>query len=67
MVSPLVAGDKIYAVREDGVVFVGSISSSGFKLEAENNMQEPIIGSPVPFGDAVLLRGEKHLFCVGAE
>lgn len=65
--SPLVAGGKLYAVREDGVVFVGSISQSGFKLEAENNMQEPIIGSPVPFGNAVLLRGEKHLFCVGAE
>ncbi len=46
--SPLVAGNKLYAVREDGVVFVGSIQNGEFKLEAENDMQESVIGSPVP-------------------
>jgi outer membrane protein assembly factor BamB len=63
--SPLVAGNRLYVVREDGVVFVGRMQDGQFKLEAENDMQESIIGSPVPFGSGLLLRGKEHLFCVG--
>lgn len=63
--SPLVAGNRLCVVREDGVVFVGSIRNGQFQLEAENDMQESIIGSPVPLGNGLLLRGKEHLFCVG--
>jgi outer membrane protein assembly factor BamB len=63
--SPLVAGNRLYVVREDGVAFVGSIHNGQFELQAENDMQESIIGSPVPFGSGLLLRGKQHLFCVG--
>jgi outer membrane protein assembly factor BamB len=63
--SPLVAGNRLYIIREDGVVFVGSNQEGQFKLEAENDMQESIIGSPIPFGSGLLLRGKEHLFCVG--
>lgn len=62
--SPLIAGGKLYAPREDGVVFVASVSDSGFELLSENDMGEPVIGSPIPIGDGVLIRGEKHLYCV---
>lgn len=62
--SPLVAGDKLYAPREDGVVFVASIAGDKFELLAENDMGESVIGSPVPAGNQILIRGEKHLFCV---
>lgn len=62
--SPLVAGDKLYAPREDGVVFVANIAGDRFELLSENDMGESIIGSPVPDGNRILLRGEKHLFCV---
>jgi outer membrane protein assembly factor BamB len=65
--SPLVAGDKLYAPREDGTVFVASIANDKFELRAENDMKEPIIGSPVPASNRILLRGEKHLFCAGQE
>ena len=65
--SPLVAGDRLYAPREDGVVFVADISNDKFQLVATNDMGESVIASPIPFGDTVLLRGEKHLFCVGGE
>ena len=61
--SPLVAGDKLYAPREDGVVFVASLANDKFELLSENNMGESIIGSPVPNSGKILLRGEKHLFC----
>jgi len=62
--SPLVAGDKLYAPREDGTVFVASIAGDKFKLLSENNMGESVIGSPVPADGQLLIRGEQHLFCV---
>lgn len=63
--SPLIMGDKLYAPREDGMVYVAKITESNFEMVAENNLGEPIIGSPIPSGDRLLLRGEKHLFCIG--
>jgi len=71
--SPLIAGGKLYAPREDGVVMVASISDDKFTFLAENSMDESIIGSPIPIsvpvasGNRILLRGERHLFCLGAD
>ncbi len=64
--SPLIAGDKLYAPREDGVVFVANITDDKFELLSENDMAESVIGSPVPVSNRILLRGEKHLFCINA-
>ena len=61
--SPMIAAGKLYAAREDGVVFVAQVEG-GFRLLAENRMGERVIASPVPVGDRLLIRGEKHLFCV---
>lgn len=61
--SPSIADGKIYAAREDGVVFVGSISGK-FEVLSENDMGERIIAAPVPVNNRLLLRGEKHLFCL---
>lgn len=65
--SPVIADGKIYAPREDGVVFVAAIADNGLQVLSENNLQEPIIGSPVPVNGRLLLRGENHLFCLSAE
>jgi outer membrane protein assembly factor BamB len=62
--SPLIAGDKLYAPREDGTVFVASVTNDKFNLLSENNMGESIIGSPIPVSNGILLRGEQHLFYV---
>ncbi len=64
--SPLIAGGTLYAPREDGVVFVASVAGDEFKLLAEHDMKESVIGSPVPLENRILIRGEKHLFCFGA-
>ncbi|MCH7729389.1 MAG: PQQ-binding-like beta-propeller repeat protein [Planctomycetes bacterium] len=64
--SPLIAGGKLYAPREDGVVFVAEIKD-GFKLLAENPMGEPIIASPVPISNRLLIRGTQNLFCISDE
>lgn len=63
--SPLVAGGNLYAAREDGVVFVAPVEGD-FKVLAENDLGERLIASPVPIAGRLLLRGEKHLFCVAA-
>jgi outer membrane protein assembly factor BamB len=64
--SPLVAGGRIYAAREDGVVFVAR-AEGPLEVLAENRMGERVIASPVPLSGRLLLRGEKHLVCVGTD
>lgn len=64
--SPTLADGKLYAAREDGVVFVVRMDGK-FEILAENDMGERLIASPVPVAGRLLLRGEKHLFCVGTE
>ena len=65
--SPLIAGGKLFAPREDGTVFVASITNGKLELLSENDMEESVIGSPVPIGNRILIRGEKHLFCAASE
>ena len=65
--SPLIAGGLLYAAREDGAVFVANVSGGKFELLAEDDLEESTIGSAVPLENNILLRGEKHLFCFGAE
>jgi outer membrane protein assembly factor BamB len=66
--SPVLAGDKLYCVREDGVAFVVDVSD-GFKLLTEdgNELGERVIATPVPVRDCLLIRGDDHLFCFGAK
>ena len=61
--SPLIAGEKLYAIREDGVMFVADISKGNLDILSEHKLGESVIGSPIPMGDHILVRGEKHLYC----
>lgn len=61
--SPMIAGRKLYAVREDGVAFVMSVTSASCEILSENDLEEPVIGSPVAVRGRLFIRGEKHLFC----
>ncbi|MGD9636979.1 MAG: PQQ-binding-like beta-propeller repeat protein [Pirellulales bacterium] len=60
--SPVIGGDKLYAAREDGMIFVGRITDDGFELLSENDMGEPTIAAPVPIRGGLLVRGREHLF-----
>ena len=64
--SPVIAAGKLYAAREDGVVFVARIDGP-FELLAQNSLEERVIASPVPVSNRLLLRGERHLFCVAGQ
>ncbi len=61
--SPVVADGKLYATREDGVIIVAALSES-LEVLSQNDMGERMIASPVPVDGRLLLRGERHLFCV---
>jgi outer membrane protein assembly factor BamB len=61
--SPVVANGILYAAREDGVVFAARVGEK-FEILSENPMGERIIATPVPAANRLLLRGDKHLFCV---
>lgn len=64
--SPVIAGGILYAAREDGVVFAARVEER-FELLGENPMGERIIASPVPVANRLLIRGDRHLFCVAEE
>ncbi len=64
--SPVIGNGVLYAAREDGVVFAGRVGEK-FELLSTNPMGERIIASPVPVGGRLLLRGDRHLFCIGQE
>jgi len=64
--SPTIAGDRLYAAREDGVVFVAQLAEK-FEVLSENSMDDRMIASPVPVANRLLLRGEHNLFLVGAD
>lgn len=62
--STCIASGRLYAVREDGVFYVARADQK-FVVLAENNMGERVIATPVFLNDRILVRGEKHLFCLG--
>ncbi|MFC1596325.1 PQQ-binding-like beta-propeller repeat protein [Planctomycetota bacterium] len=64
--SPVIAGGNLYAAREDGAVFVAAVENNRFELLAENDMEERVIGSPVPALNRILIRGEHSLFCLAS-
>ena len=64
--SPTVAGNFLYAPREDGVILIADISK-GFKFLGEFDMGERVIASPVPVNNKILIRGEKNLMCFTGE
>ena len=62
--SPTVAGNKLYAPREDGVILIADISK-GFKFLGEFDIGQRVIASPVRVNDKIMIRGEKNLLCFG--
>ena len=62
--SPVLAGDLVYYTSFDGAISVGRTSDK-FELLATNKMNENMTATPVPIDGRLLIRGFKHLFCIG--
>lgn len=63
--SPLLVGDHLYCVREDGMVISGKVGAEGMTDVKEHALEENVIASPVSVGGRLLVRTDKHLFCFG--
>jgi len=61
--SPLIAGDHIYAAREDGMFYVAKLGET-FEIVSEIDMEDHIIASPIAVSDRLLIRTSRSLFCV---
>ena len=62
--SPLIIGNHLYAAREDGKVFVIKLGDR-FEIISEIDMKDKIIASPIAVSGRLLIRTNKHLYCIG--
>ena len=64
--SPVAADDRVYLPSEDGDIFVVSAGRS-YERVAANPMGERLMATPALAGGRMFVRGERHLFAVGAQ
>jgi outer membrane protein assembly factor BamB len=67
--SPVACDGKVYYVNETGmttVVDTGLDTGDDNRIIATNNLDETLLASPAVADGALLLRSDKHLFCVGS-
>jgi outer membrane protein assembly factor BamB len=65
--SPILTGDTLYAVTEDGVCYVVKISPDAAKIQFETDLAERTLASPVLLDRALYLRTENHLWKITGE
>lgn len=61
--SPVIANGVLYALREDGVLFAARVGKR-CEILGETVLGERVVSSPAPAGNRLLVRGDKHLFCL---
>ena len=62
--SPVLAGDRIYVLNEDGLTTVIK-SGREFQVLAENPLGEYVLGSPAASDGQLFIRTGQHLYCIG--
>jgi outer membrane protein assembly factor BamB len=62
--SPIVVDGKIYAIANNGSVYVYEAAAE-FKLLAKNALGEHVSSTPAVADNRMFIRGDKHLFCIG--
>ena len=65
LASPIVVDGRLLLMSQEGDTFVVKTGSE-FAVERVNPLGEPISASPAVAGDTLFIRGEKHLFAIGA-
>jgi outer membrane protein assembly factor BamB len=62
--SPILAGDRIYVLNEDGLTTVIK-SGRQFQVLAENPLGEYVLGSAAASNGQIFIRTGQHLYCIG--
>lgn len=63
--SPIAAGGRIYTFDRNGTAFLFDANDPAAK-PVRLELGEKVFATPAFTGDRIYLRGEKHLFCIGA-
>jgi outer membrane protein assembly factor BamB len=63
--SPLMVGDTIFAVAEDGKAVAFKASPDGLDKGSESSLGEAVFASPAVADGRLFIRGTTHLFCIG--
>lgn len=63
--SPVLIDDRIFAISEEGHVYVIAADSKEFRLIAKNALGEMVRSSPAVADGRLYIRGARHLFCIG--
>lgn len=66
MASPSIAGDKLYTLSEDGVMFIAQTGSE-YEEITRCELGEMCFASPAFVGSRIYIRGERNLYCIGGE
>ncbi|MFQ5810299.1 MAG: PQQ-binding-like beta-propeller repeat protein, partial [Armatimonadota bacterium] len=66
MSSPIMVGSYIYIADLDGVTHIFEAGRE-FKAVGTCDLGEPVLATPAFVAGRIYIRGEKHLYCVGAE
>lgn len=64
--SPVAAADRVYVTDRDGTTMVISHADNP-RLLSTNRLDDRFSASVAIAGDALFLRGEKHLYCIAAD
>ena len=64
--SPIAAGGHVYLTDRRGTIVV-VVDAPELRVVAANDMGEGIDATPAAAGKHLFVRGEQHLFCLGAE
>jgi len=65
--SPVLVDGRIYAIDEDGIVWVIAADENEFRVLAKNPLGEPSHSTPAVSGGRMFLRTFSHLVSVGGE
>ena len=65
--SPVRVGDRIYAVDEEGTVWVIAADTKEYRLLAKNSLGEASRSTPAVAGGRIFFRTFSHLICIGGK
>ena len=63
--SPILAADMLYLTDRRGVIRIVEAGRE-YVLLASPELGEPVVATPAFAGNRIFIRGDRHLFCIGA-
>ncbi len=64
--TPVIAGNRMYVVNDEGGAQVVHLGDKEGKVVGAGSVGEQVLATPAIAGDALFIRGEKHVFKVAA-